>query len=204
MKLFTYGLGALKTNAYVLVNEETRDAVAIDIGGNSAIIQLEELKNNFHIKAVLLTHCHFDHIGGVYEFYKRGATVYIGENEVENLKDEEITLEEIFGEKVEKFEVKPLKNGEKINLFGFEFTVIYTPGHTFGSVCYLYEDIIFSGDTLFNGSFGRYDFPTGDIDMLKNSIKSLYKYKDKKVLSGHGESTTIENEIKNNPINYYL
>ena len=76
MKLYVYELGSLSTNCYVLVDENTLDAVAIDIGGDEGFLLLEELKQGYKIKNVLLTHCHFDHAGGVYKFYERGAGVY--------------------------------------------------------------------------------------------------------------------------------
>ena len=75
MKLLTYSLGSLSVNCYVLVDEKTGDAVAIDVGGDAGFLMLEELKHGFKIKAILLTHCHFDHIGGVYKFYERNVDV---------------------------------------------------------------------------------------------------------------------------------
>lgn len=204
MELKIYSLGALQTNCYVLISEETRNAVAIDVGGNPAFLQLEELKHGFKITHILLTHGHFDHIGGVAPFYKRGVKVYIGKNESDFIKDGNLNLGSVFGDTVEPFEIEEyLTDGQKITLCGFEFKVIETPGHTKGGVTYEVGDMLFCGDTLFKGSFGRIDFPTGDFKTLKNSAKKLFNLSKKTLYSGHGESTTTDEEIITNPLNFY-
>ena len=204
MEIYTYPLGDLQANCYILVNEKTRDAVAIDIGANPQFLVLEELKRNFKIKTVLLTHCHFDHVGGVAYFYKRGAKCIIGENEVENLKNPHINLSIMFGDEVENFEVFTVKDGQVFNECGIEFKVIETKGHTSGGVSYKVENNLFTGDLLFNGSFGRYDFPTGNVKELITSIKKVFEFENLTVYSGHGERTDIETERKYNPIRSYF
>lgn len=204
MELKIYSLGDLQTNCYVLINEETRNAVAIDVGGNSAFLKLEELKHDFLVTHILLTHGHFDHIAGVADFYKRGAKVYIGENERDFIKDGNLNLGSVFGAPVPEFEIEEyLKDGQKITLCGIEFLVIETSGHTQGGVTYRVGDMLFCGDVLFKGSFGRIDFPTGDLNALKKSCKKLFAIKGATLYSGHGEKTTTDEEKIYNPINYY-
>jgi glyoxylase-like metal-dependent hydrolase (beta-lactamase superfamily II) len=203
MKILTYPLGDLATNSYILINETTRDAIAIDIGANGNFLLLEGLKNNFTIKAILLTHGHFDHIGGVGELYAKGIDVYIGENEVDFIKDDSLNLSSYFGERVKQFDAKPVKDGEILNLCGFEIQAILTPGHTKGSVTYKIGENLFCGDVLFDGSFGRVDFPTGNAKELVKSAKKLFEYKNHTLYSGHGNKTTTDKEKETNPIRYY-
>ena len=110
MKILTYPLGDLATNSYILINETTRDAIAIDVGANGNFLLLEGLKNNFTIKAILLTHGHFDHIGGVYELYAKGIDVYIGENEVDFITDDSLNLSSYFGESVNLVDTAQTRN----------------------------------------------------------------------------------------------
>ena len=204
MELKIYSLGALQTNCYVLINENTREAVAIDVGGNPAKLQLEELKHNFKITHILLTHGHFDHIGGVFPFYKRGVKVYIGKNESEFISDGNLNLGSVFGDPITPFEIQEyLTDGQKITLAGIEFEVLETAGHTKGGVTYKVGNMLFCGDVLFKGSFGRIDFPTGDLNALKKSCKKLFEIKGATLYSGHGEKTTTDEEKIYNPINYY-
>ena len=204
MELKVYHLGALQTNCYVLINELTREAVAIDVGANPALLQLEQLKHNFKVKHVLLTHGHFDHIGGAYALQKAGAKVYIGKDESEFINDGNLNLGSVFGDPVTPFEIEEyLTDGQKITLSGIEFLVIKTPGHTRGGVTYKVGDMLFCGDVLFKGSFGRIDFPTGDYLALKNSAKKLFEISGATLYSGHGELTTTNEEKLTNPINFY-
>ena len=204
MKIFTYPLGDLQANCYVLVNERTREAVAIDVGANPQFLVLEELKHDFKIKEILLTHCHFDHVGGASYFVKRGAKCRIGENEIENLKNSSINLSTLFGDEIEDFEVLGVSDGEVFTACGLAFEVIETSGHTSGSVCYKIEDNLFAGDLLFKGSFGRYDFPTGNVKELIKSIKKVFEFENLTVYSGHGEKTDIKTERLTNPIRSYF
>ena len=203
MKLLTYELGDLNTNCYVLINDETREAIAIDVGDNGGFLLLEGIKNNFNLKYILLTHGHFDHIGGVGVLFDKGVEVFMGEKELEFILSPDLNLSGYFGEYVKPFKAKGVKDGEKLNLCGIDIDVIETSGHTKGGVTYKVKDMLFCGDVLFNGSFGRVDFPTGDIKDLVNSAKKLFGYKNCAIYSGHGSSTTTEREEKSNPINYY-
>ncbi len=203
MQILTYPLGDLSTNSYVLVNEETREAIAIDVGDNGNFLILEGLKKDFTLKAVLLTHGHFDHIGGVYELYAKGIPVYIGENELDFITDKSLNLSGYFGSSVKEFEAVGVSDNQVLNLCGFEIKVILTKGHTKGSVTYKVDNNLFCGDVLFDGSFGRVDFPTGNAKDLVKSAKKLFEYNNHVLYSGHGNSTTTDKEKETNPINYY-
>ena len=205
MKLLTYPLGELSTNCYILVDENSRGAIAIDIGGDEGFLLMEELKNGFNIKAVLLTHAHFDHIGGTYKFFDRGADVYIGSLDEKGVLDGSLNLSSVFGSEVKPFKIKTaLSGGEVLKFNDIEVEVISTPGHTVGGVSYKVQNMIFCGDTLFEGSFGRIDFPGGDVVSLCNSAKKLLSYDGCTLYPGHGASTTVEKERKSNPINGYI
>ncbi len=205
MKLYTFQTGEMSVNTYVFVNEESRLAVAFDVGGDAKFLMLEELKHDFKITDIILTHGHFDHIGGVCEFYKRGVKVHISKLEKDFVTDGKLNLTSYFSSNVEPFEISSyFSDGDVLDLNGMKFKVIATPGHTVGSSSFIIEDYLISGDTLFSGSFGRTDFPTGDMDTLISSIKKLFSLdKDYIVLSGHGEKTKLSYERANNPIKYY-
>ena len=165
---------------------------------------LEELKRDFKIKAVLLTHCHFDHIGGVYKFYERGAEVYMSEQDQKGILDGNFNLSSVFGSIVKPFKLKTaLSGGETLKFGEIEVEVIATAGHTEGGLTYKVNDMLFCGDTLFSGSFGRVDFPSGNVKKLTESAKKLLSYDGCKLCSGHGEITTVEREKATNPIKYY-
>jgi glyoxylase-like metal-dependent hydrolase (beta-lactamase superfamily II) len=153
-------------------------------------------------RLILLTHCHFDHIGDADRL--RSATntkIAIGEFDNNSLSDPNKNLCNLFGADLKPFSADiTLIDGEIVSVGDIEIKVIHTPGHTLGGVCYLIDDILFSGDTLFSGSIGRTDFPDGDFAILKNSVNKLYQLPEStKVYSGHGEATTIDYEKKYNP-----
>lgn len=205
MKIYTYQLGELQTNCYVLVDEVSKNAVAIDIGGDADFLLEEEKKRGFFVKTVLLTHGHFDHIGGVYKFYERGADVYIGKNDSAKIKDGSLNLSSVFGEKCQPFLVKTeLIGGEIIPFETESIEVISTPGHTEGGITYKIKNALFCGDTLFEGGFGRTDFPGGDVIELCKSAKKLLSFDGCKLYPGHGNETSVQKELLNNPINSYI
>ncbi len=200
MEIKTAVLGEVSTNCYMLSGGDY--AVVIDPDEfNGAVRTFAEQNRDKKTKIILLTHCHFDHIGGVVALKKFwSAPVFIGENEGESLKNPLINLSARFcSEPVSITADKLLKNGEIIDLGEDYLKVVFTPGHTSGSVCYLGKDVLFSGDTLFRLTAGRYDFPTADREALLNSLRILKNLEgDYRVLSGHGPQTTLEIERTNN------
>lgn len=200
MEIKVVPLGHIQTNCYMIETEQA--AVVIDPGFNSEITEEFLKQNSKKERAILLTHCHFDHIGGASALKKTTDTpIFTGENETENLVSPEINLSLRFHAKFDEVQVdKTLKDGEILKVGDLEFKTIFTPGHTTGGVAYLLGDILFSGDTLFLESIGRTDFPGGDFAVLENSIKKLYTLPEETaVLPGHGEQSSIGYEKKFNP-----
>jgi glyoxylase-like metal-dependent hydrolase (beta-lactamase superfamily II) len=206
MLISTYIVGPLSTNCYVLVDEFTKKAVIIDPGSSEDQI-LEEVKNNgWEVVAILLTHGHFDHIGAVEQIKKQlNIPVYAHEAEKPILETPEGNLSRSFS----RTNVTTIADYYFADDFEFTFgkditlKVIHTPGHTPGGVCYYYEkeNILISGDTLFYVSIGRTDFPYGSYTSLLDSInnKLFILPEQTRVFPGHGDSTTIGFEKKNNP-----
>ena len=192
-------VGPVQTNCYFLSNTDTRECVIVDPGeeaGNIAdFIEKKELKP----VAILLTHGHFDHIGAVDKLKERyDLTVYASEAEKDTITDTTKNLTSYFGE---PFTVTPdvyLKDGQEIEIAGILMNMILTPGHTEGSCCYYLPNhgLLFSGDTLFQASRGRTDFPGGSDSQIINSIKTklLVLPDETVVLPGHMDSTKIEFE----------
>lgn len=174
-------------NCYLIKNGGK--GILIDPGEDTAKIMSES--ESVDVSCILLTHCHYDHVWSLNDLGKR---VMCSEKCAENMTKPEITLCPA--------EILPRKKGEIIREESFkvdeiEITPIYTPGHTDGSMCFLIDGNLFSGDTLFCGSVGRWDLPTGDFASLSRSIKKLYTLPPKTaVYPGHGSSTTIEDEMK--------
>lgn len=204
MKIQTIVLGAVKTNCYFIINEDTKETIIIDPSDdvNKIIKKVED--SNLVPVGILLTHGHFDHImavPGVSNHFNIPVYAHIDDRELANdaILNGGYLIQSTFTLKLNNF----LKDQEEIQLAGFKIRVIHTPGHTAGSVCYyLYEEnVLMSGDTLFYNSVGRTDMPTGDGRVLLHSIeKKLMLLADEtKVYPGHGMSTTIGTERTSNP-----
>ena len=196
MTVYKVLAGGFGCNSYILT-DDNKTAVVIDCADEGVFYECE--KRKLKPVAVLLTHGHFDHIGGCGKFFEENIPIYCGEREKEYIFSRE--NRSIFGGVyIPEFEIyKTLSDGEKVTLSGIDFEVIATPGHTAGGVCYLAEDCLFSGDTLFRGSVGRCDLPGGNFITLKNSLKKLLAIdKNLKVYCGHGDDTTLNYERKNN------
>ena len=194
-KIYPVGFAA---NSY-LVTADGKNALCID-PAQPRILD-EAKKRGLTVTHVLLTHGHFDHIGGVASLQKAGAKVgcLAGEERIA-LHD---NLAVSFGEEeVEPFQIDfTVRDGEELTLAGIKIKVIATAGHTAGGACYLIENSLFTGDTLFEGSVGRSDLPTGNGAELTKSVKRLYALDgDYTVYAGHGEDTTIDYERKYNGV----
>ena len=196
-------VGPIQVNNYVVIDEESKDAIIIDNGGETDLV-LEVLKEHgATLKYILNTHGHFDHIYGEKDLKETtGAKVLIHKDDeylVQNIKKDCALFGMTAVEPVEIDEF--IEDGQEIVLSGLTFKVIHTPGHTPGGVCYLIDNILFAGDTLFKNSIGRTDLPKGDFATLSNSIKSKLFTLDENitVYCGHGAPTTIGYEKLNNP-----
>ncbi len=202
MKIVSFTCGPIQAKSYLLFNEGASDAILIDAGGEPAKIERIAKENGVVIDSVLLTHGHFDHVGACKYLQDKGAKIYIHESD--SILVESDMGECDFGFKVEQFTPnRLLTDGEILNLCGIEIKVIHTPGHTKGGVCYIVDNNIFSGDTLFLGSYGRTDLG-GDILTLKNSvINKLFTLDgDYDVYPGHQGKTKLSQEKIFNPIHY--
>ncbi len=193
----TYPLGSLQTNCYIAIDEETNKAAIIDPGANANYLIKEIDALGIDIDVILLTHCHFDHNGAVAELKdKYKVDVYLNEAEEEYM---DIDTTGIFG-KLPKF-YKYFKEGQEIKVGNLTFKTIFTPGHTKGGTCFLVENNLFTGDTLFNTSIGRTDFLGGSYNELINSIETKLMVLDDNVnvYPGHGPKSTIMHERMKNP-----
>lgn len=203
MKLYYVRTGLLAVNSYFLVDENTRETVLIDCGEYYNQIQNIVKKYDLKIKALLLTHAHFDHSGCAKKIQDDGARVYISELDGIKIQNGQ-TLSNMFAKEYETLTPDYIfSDGEVLHFTGFDVKVMLTPGHTDGSAVFIAKDMIFSGDTLFNATYGRTDFPTGDEVALKKSIYSLFALEgDYNVYPGHNEFTKLSVERLNNPIKY--
>ncbi len=200
MEIKVLPLGDIQANCYLLSTEKA--AVVIDPGVDSKNVTQFLNCNSHKERLILLTHAHFDHIGGAMSLRESTDTkIGIGEFDNSALSDTKVNLSDMFNAKSLPFSADlHFTDGQKFSVGDLNFEVLHTPGHTKGGVCYLAENVLFSGDILFCGSIGRTDFYGGDFTALKNSIRRLYALNgDTVVLSGHGEATTIENEKNFNP-----
>lgn len=200
-KIIKLVVGELQENCFVLF-DENKDAFVVDPGASSDIIIEAIEKNTLNIKYILLTHGHFDHVGAVAGLKKKfNAPVYLHKNDKNFLENPKEVRESAFGLQIESANVDVfVKEGDEIPFSDDYIKVIETPGHTLGSVCYLFKNYLFAGDTLFNGSIGRTDFPESDHSLMIESLKVLKELDDEiYVLSGHGPESQMNYEKMSNP-----
>ncbi|MFD2759413.1 MBL fold metallo-hydrolase [Lentibacillus juripiscarius] len=203
MKVNSIPAGPLGTNCYIVSNGT--DALIVDPGGDSENIIDFLADEGVTPNAILLTHAHFDHIGGVSHLRSYyGIDVYLHANEQAWLENPEWNGSSLFiGSEIKTAEAEHLLNPGSLQIGSFSFDVMHTPGHSPGSVSFLFHDehFVISGDVLFNGGVGRTDLPGGDIQQLEQSIReSLYQLPDSYlVYPGHGPETTIGQEKQKNP-----
>lgn len=197
-----YPVGMLQANCYIIGDENSKEGIIVDPGGDAVKILNECEKNELKIKYIVLTHGHGDHIGAVQDI-KLATNSRI----IMNSRDEFLTKganKKIFPifRNLKDFDIDEyINNGDIISADGIDIEVIETPGHTPGGVCFKIGNILLSGDTLFQGSVGRCDLEFGSYETLIKSIKEklLILPDDTIVYPGHGDKTTIGYEKKYNP-----
>lgn len=195
--------GIMGVNCYITGDKD--EVFVIDPGGSADEICSDLKKHGLKAKYIILTHCHFDHILAANEVKKQtGAQIVVCSKEAENLADSSVNMTNRFTRTPISLSADRLVSENDTLISGaFVFRVIETPGHTSGGMCLYCENerLLFSGDTLFCGSVGRSDFPTGDQNTLLHSIqtKLLTLPDNVRVYPGHEDDTTIGFEKANNP-----
>ncbi|MBQ8343475.1 MAG: MBL fold metallo-hydrolase [Clostridia bacterium] len=201
MQIITVSPRGFGANTYIVPIDDKR---AIVIDPSQPRIADELKKRGLTAAYVLLTHCHFDHVFGVPALQEQGAKVLCSDKE-KPLIGTNADVFDLFGAPRFAYAVDDtFTDNEEKNLDGISVKMLLTPGHTAGSCCYLFTAkdggrYLFTGDTLFLGSIGRTDFPTGDIGQMRASLRRLATLDDMPVYVGHNDPTTIENERKYNP-----
>jgi glyoxylase-like metal-dependent hydrolase (beta-lactamase superfamily II) len=195
-------LGDFGSNCYLVGDEDTKEGMIIDPGDDGSSIMKQVKALGLSIKIIVLTHSHIDHVGGLADVKKAtGAVIAIHENEAPFLLKQPRLMEFMPPTPPSPPADRLLKDGDMIKVGKLKFKVLHTPGHTSGGICLLGDGIVFTGDTLFNYSIGRADFPGSDYDQEMQSIRSkLMTLPDEtRVYPGHGPATTIGTERKGNP-----
>ena len=207
MQIKTYVAGPVQANNYLVIDENSKEAILIDCSDYVQEIVDYVKENSLTVKYILLTHGHFDHVLGINRMKKvLNAKVYVHEGDKEQvLHTREVMT--MFGLPTDGVENGVIDGtlSDNLTLGGQQIQVIATPGHTPGGVCYLIGENLFSGDTLFHGSIGRTDLPGGSFAQLKHSVVDVLFALDEntKVYPGHASPTTIGYEKKfNDIINY--
>lgn len=203
MKVYVLEVGMLATNCYIAVNEELKEGVVVDPGGDAERIIEQIKKLGITVKAIFVTHGHSDHIMALSEVRKAtGAPVYVSREDADMLTKADRNLSIYINNGLECDPAEHFYgDGDVLTVAGMEFTVYATPGHTKGGVCIKCGDIVFCGDTVFCESIGRTDLPGGSYKEILQSIKNkiLPMADDTKLLPGHGPATTVGWERRRNP-----
>lgn len=203
MDVYSLVVGAIQENCYIAVTQANR-AVIVDPGDDADYISSVLKEKKLTPAAILLTHGHFDHIGAVKELAAAwNVSVYAAKAEEKLLGSGRLNRAGFRYGNDERFEVTAdvwLEDGDRVTVDELEFTVIATPGHTAGSVCYQCDAYIFSGDCLFAGDIGRCDLYSSDYAAMLNSLEKLKQLPgDYRVLPGHGPTTLLSREKAHNP-----
>ena len=200
MKIDIMMLGSYQTNCYIVWAEGSGSCAVIDPGNEPQRVLNRLSQLGLSLDAILLTHGHFDHVGAVEELVKAtGCALWMKESDYTQVKNP--MNDYLYPLHDKNFcEVSFCEEGEVIHAGGLRFTVMETPGHTWGSVCYLCEDAMFCGDTIFAGSCGRIDLPGGDRMTMALTMERLSEMEsDYHIFPGHGGSSTLSYEQKTNP-----
>ena len=204
MKIENFVLGPIGTNCYIVTNEETKECFAVDMAACPKEY-VEHIKTaGLTMKGLFLTHGHFDHILGIDSFLKEfPVPVYAGVEEQPVLADARLNVASMYGGDYTFTGEEALEDGQELECAGIKIKVLHTPGHTIGGCCYYLpeEKVLFSGDTLFCGSIGRTDLPTGSSSTLVRSVreKLMCLPEETHVYPGHMDETTIAYEKQQNP-----
>ena len=191
MELKTFPIGSLQTNCYMVWEDGSDTCILIDPGYEPELLLEQVRLQRKTLEAILLTHGHFDHVGGVKQIAaETGCKVYICAEELKQPLRYSDGLHY----------TDTVAEGDVLHLAGLTLQVLHTPGHTPGCVCYLCGDTLFSGDTLFAGTCGRTDLPGGDFKAIQASLQRLAALEgDLKVLPGHGMASSLDIERRYNP-----
>ena len=204
MSIQQYIVSVCATNCYFIVNDATKEVLIIDPGASAKQLAEKVKEHSLTPAGILLTHGHFDHAGAATELAQLlDVKIYAHEAEQETLEAPGLNLSGWEG-KMESYHADVyLKDEQELELAGFKVRVLFTPGHTVGGCCYYFieQGVLFSGDTLFEGSIGRTDFPKGSASQLIRAIKDklMIMPDETAVYSGHGDMTSIGMERVNNP-----
>lgn len=204
IKIMSRVLGMISTNCYLLVNPENSESIIVDPADSPELVEELVVKSESKPQAILLTHGHFDHVGAALALKDMyGIKIYASKDEEMLLASPDINLSGAYGMNISFKADEWLRDGQEIDIAGFHIKAIHTPGHTAGSMCYYIEDekTLMSGDTLFECSVGRTDFPTSSGAAMNASLRDKLAVlpDDVDVFPGHGEFTTIGYEKINNP-----
>jgi len=200
VKVHTLILGPLQTNCYIVHEEQSSTCVVVDPAYSPERILEFSAGHELKIEAILLTHGHFDHVSAVEALRQQtGCGLWMHRGDYNMRRDPMNDYLYPLHDK-DLGEISFCDDGDVISAAGLTFTVLSTPGHSRGSLCYRAEDVLLSGDTLFAGGCGRTDLPGGDWATILTSLADLSELEDTvRVYPGHGESTTLAQEKRYNP-----